>query len=410
MKEHKYFLLGIDLGGTKLRFILADYENGNITNPLGDRISKISIDSPLLEKEGIFDNEYFSKIPDSRKVSAYIIKKLHEYLENLGIPKNRIKGIGISVAGKIQKDRRFIGSNVPIKYAVKKEGYYGINLISELAGTFPKNIKIAIENDATCAGIAQGIYYKYMGIDPDTTFYVTVGTGIGGGGPKRDVDEIGHIIMDGAFPPLAVVCGCGATGCVETYASGEGLKNQALSILNFFMNDPETFKQFQTFENIRNEKKYDFRHLIDHSILKPLYLEKKEITAKQIFDSANLENPQNPPDPFALYLIETAAERIAQALISLSNIHGIERFGFGGSVAIQNPKFLNIIQEKISSIYKCSEDIFKKKLLIEISPLGESANDYGALFLVVPPDCEKKWIDTIIRMRGKSAHSFSQIP
>lgn len=64
-----------------------------------------------------------------------------------------------------------------------------------------------------------------MGIDPNTTFFVTVGTGIGGGGPKRDLNEVGHILVDGYFPKLVPRCGCGASGCIEAYASGEGIKN-----------------------------------------------------------------------------------------------------------------------------------------------------------------------------------------
>jgi len=395
MKKNK-FLLGIDLGGTRLRFILGDPEDGVIQDIDTGRKAKVSYDSPLNEAAVVFESSFFSKTPDNEKVAVYVVTNLIEYLTNLNICEKDIVGIGISVAGKVLKDRRFIGSNVPLKYTTKIGQSYGIEIVSILKNVFTETVNISIENDANCSGIVQASYYENKGIDPYKTFYITISTGIGGGGPKRDVDEVGHVNVDGYFPGLVPRCGCGSFGCIEAYASGRGIKNQAINILKLFYESPETFNEFNTFENIRTIGKYNLKHIVDQSVLRSMYLGKNKIDTKKIFELANIDELNNYTDQFATYLIEIAAERLAKVILTISNIHGIERFGIGGSVMINNPKFLDIVKAKLSSIYKTSNDIFKSELVIELSPLGEYISDCGALFLVVDPNFKKKWIEKVI--------------
>lgn len=391
------YLLGIDIGGTWLRFILAKSEDGSIPNIVPGKNTKVFYDSPLDETKNILNTPPFSTIPNNEKIAAYIISKLDEYLTHLDIRKEKIGGIGISAAGKILKDKRFMGSNVPLKYATRAGKSYGVEIIPALRRIFPSTV-ISIENDANCSGIVQSIYYKHMGIDPDKTFYITVSTGIGGGGPKRDMDEVGHINVDGYFPELVPKCGCGSFGCIEAYASGEGIKNQALGILNLYCHSPEKFKKFNVFEEIRTQGKYDLKHITDQTVLKDMFLKNEAITAKSIFEFANLDNSGNYTDEFSAYLVETAAERFAKVLLTISNIHDIERFGIGGTVVMNNPLYLDIVKDKLSRIYNVSDDIFKSGLEIEISPLGEYIGDYGALFLVINQENEKNWIETIMNL------------
>lgn len=393
------YVMGIDLGATQLRFILAVKENGSVDVPHGAS-SKRSFPSPLSEQDSLFSDPSFSQIPNTKKVPAYVTRELEIYLKELGIKQEAITGIGISVAGNVHSDGRFIGSNVPLKYAKKVGGFYGIDLITSLRAIFPKDIKIVVENDGNCAGTAQGIYYEQMGLDSNKTFFITVSTGIGGGGPKRDLDEVGHIIVDGYFPGLVPLCGCGAYGCIEAYASGEGIRNQAVSILDLFFKDKATFEKLIIFEAIRTEGAYNLNEMVDRSDLKHLYVDGLDIDTKTIFDFANLNKAKDAADRFAYYLIETAAERFAKVLHSLSNIHGIDRFGIAGGVVINNPRYLDVVRKKTATLRKASNGIFNSRIEIEVSPLGEYVTDYGALFLVVNPLYKKKWIDTIIKLKN----------
>ena len=89
---------------------------------------------------------------------------------------------------------------------------------------------VAIDNDATCAALAEWQYGAGRGVDD--MVMVTLGTGIGGGivaggrlqrGANGFAGEIGHIVVD----PDGPACPCGRKGCWERYASGTGLARLA---------------------------------------------------------------------------------------------------------------------------------------------------------------------------------------
>lgn len=87
-----------------------------------------------------------------------------------------------------------------------------------------------VDNDATCAAIAEWQEGAGLGVDDMVT--VTLGTGIGGGiisrgavvrGAHGFAGEIGHMVVDPNGPP----CPCGQRGCWECFASGTALQARA---------------------------------------------------------------------------------------------------------------------------------------------------------------------------------------
>jgi glucokinase len=87
-------------------------------------------------------------------------------------------------------------------------------------------VAVSIDNDATCALVAEMTYGVAKGIDD--TVLVTLGTGIGGGvaiggsirrGAHGFAGEPGHMCVD----PSGPLCVCGRNGCWERYASGSGV-------------------------------------------------------------------------------------------------------------------------------------------------------------------------------------------
>lgn len=87
-------------------------------------------------------------------------------------------------------------------------------------------ISVNIDNDATCALVAEMTYGAAQG--SDDVVLITLGTGIGGGvaiggsvrrGAHGFAGEPGHMCVDPSGPR----CVCGRHGCWERYASGAGL-------------------------------------------------------------------------------------------------------------------------------------------------------------------------------------------
>jgi glucokinase len=86
---------------------------------------------------------------------------------------------------------------------------------------------VAVDNDATCAILAEWQHGVAKGFDD--VVLVTLGTGIGGGlvmdgalqrGANGFAGEVGHMVVqpDGPF------CVCGRRGCWERFASGRALQ------------------------------------------------------------------------------------------------------------------------------------------------------------------------------------------
>lgn len=87
---------------------------------------------------------------------------------------------------------------------------------------------VAVENDATAAALAERMFGH--GLNQRSFLLVTLGTGTGGGvclngtvrrGRHGFAGEIGHVMVDSSAQ--AWPCGCGAKGCMESYAGTAGI-------------------------------------------------------------------------------------------------------------------------------------------------------------------------------------------
>jgi glucokinase len=97
------------------------------------------------------------------------------------------------------------------------------------------SIPVVLENDATAAAI--GEHWLGSSKDVESSVFVTLGTGVGGGlildgrvyrGVDGTAGEIGHICVE----PDGVLCGCGSHGCVEQYASATAIVRIAGELLH----------------------------------------------------------------------------------------------------------------------------------------------------------------------------------
>jgi glucokinase len=186
----------IDLGGTKLRSIVAD-GSGRV---LGDdiRLSRA--------QEGL------------EVVLGGMVESLDASLAKAGVERGRLRALGIASPGPVDSARGIVPD------APQLPGWRDVplaRLIEERVG-----VPVHLENDATAAALGEhrfgaGRGSRYM-------LYLTVSTGIGGGiiidgemygGKSGAAGELGHVVIDMNGPP----CGCGARGCLEAMASGTAI-------------------------------------------------------------------------------------------------------------------------------------------------------------------------------------------
>lgn len=191
--------LGIDIGGTSVKFGLFDME--------GTLLERWSI--PTRTEE------------NGAHILPEIAASLKERLEESGLDKEQIVGAGVGVPGQMGKDGFVL--------AAENLGWYNVPLaetLTELTG-----LRVRAENDANTAAL--GELWRGSGKRHHSMIFVTLGTGIGGGiiindkilsGADGAAGEIGHIHVE---ENMTERCNCGKYGCLEQVASATGVKRLA---------------------------------------------------------------------------------------------------------------------------------------------------------------------------------------
>lgn len=182
--------IGIDVGGTKVLGGVVD-ESGNI-------LEKARRDTP-------------------RQGGSELTKTIAEVALDL-MRNHKVSAVGVSAAGFVSSDRKTMLATPNIA------GWNGVNLDAELTELI--GIDVVIENDGNAAAWGEAVFGAGRG--EAHMLMLTVGTGIGSGivvngqlhrGAYGIAGEIGHMRV----VPEGHLCGCGARGCFEQYASGSGL-------------------------------------------------------------------------------------------------------------------------------------------------------------------------------------------
>lgn len=195
----KKYVIGIDLGGTKINGALADLE-GNV-------ISQHIIPTNASEGE--------------EKVLNRIFQVIEKVLTDASKTSEDIKAIGIGSPGPLDAKKGIIIStpNLP---------FDNFELIKPIKEKF--NIPTYLDNDANVAAIGEHIFGAGKGTD--NMVFITVSTGVGGGaiingkiyrGNTCNALEIGHTTIEKDGPR----CNCGNYGCVEALASGTAIGKRA---------------------------------------------------------------------------------------------------------------------------------------------------------------------------------------
>ena len=189
--------IGIDVGGTKIMGVVT------------------TVDGSLLERL----KEPTPKDPD------HVADGIRVMAEMLVEAASQPVGIGVGLPGIVDR-------NGVLHYAPNLPGVVGLDVTDVLRQSV--DLPVAVENDASCAAVAEHRLGAARG--HRDVVMVTIGTGIGGGliindelvrGANGFAGEPGHMLIDRNGP----VCACGTQGCWEAVASGAGLANLARMLI-----------------------------------------------------------------------------------------------------------------------------------------------------------------------------------
>lgn len=193
----KKYVVGVDLGGTKIYTALVDLE-GNI-------VKEKVVETLAAEGQEAVSGRILDTI-------AYVID---------GVDKDLIKAIGVGSPGPLDAKNGIIfePSNLPFK---------NYEIVKTIEDRY--SLPTYLDNDANVATLAEFMFGAGKGTE--NMVYVTVSTGIGGGaiingklyrGNTANALEVGHMTVSKEGPR----CGCGNVGCAESFASGTAIGKRA---------------------------------------------------------------------------------------------------------------------------------------------------------------------------------------
>ena len=351
------YLVGFDVGGTKLSLMIAD-RAGRIITKLREETDTAA--AHFAEYKGGL--AYLG-------LGAQMVRLLRQARDEAG---GEIAAIGIGTAGPLKEGDIYNSTNIKLtnlpRDAADKPLY--IPLVGPLKEEF--DLPIRLENDCNTAVLGE-VHY---GVGKETEdkhdlylVYVTLSTGLGAGvwdgghlltGKQGNAAEVGHFFVK----ENGLKCGCGNYGCAEAYCSGRGIaKNARMKLINEDLRPEENYGSIIL--RLAQQKASSSRFQVPGSKWRLL----ESITAPLVFQAAEVG------DRLAQEVIDEACYYGGIALADIANAYDPKIITVGGALALEHPEILAPLREEML-----------KHLNVEppevlLTPLGEEAVLFGALAL-----------------------------
>lgn len=317
------FVIGVDVGGTKVAAGLVDSE-GQIHNPI--------------------------RKPTNTSSPKATIKSIASIVESIivesGVDRQSIRGVGLGIPG-------LVDPKLGIGLASVNLQWRDVPVKAQLEDLL--DIPCVIENDVRAAAMGEACYGAVQGVK--NLIYLSIGTGIACGiilegklyhGANGIAGEIGHAMIDFNGPP----CKCGGNGCFEALAAGPAIAATAMAKIQFYQD----------------------------SLLMALCERKIEsLTSQMVFQAADQG------DPLAKETLYTISSFIAFVLQFLILAYDPQRVVLGGGVPMAGNLLLEPVLKRLQNRAAESWVLAKalKPGLVQLTTLGENIGILGAAALVL---------------------------
>jgi glucokinase len=308
--------LGIEIGGTKLQLGLG-HGDGKL----------LALWRGAVDVAGGGDG-----------IRRQITAAVPELLATAGVDRSQLRGVGVGFGGPTDDETQSVVKSHHVA------GWHGFPLAAWLSDVI--GLSTVICNDADVAGLAEALFGAGKGLSP--IFYITVGTGIGGGliidgeiyrGVGKGAAEVGHLRPVYPLSPSA-----GHDEILEHYAAGWGIARAA----------EDAARLGSDISGIR-------RAAADGPI-----------TGKSVAEAARLGNTM------ARGILDDAIEALAEGVCSVIKLLCPRRIIIGGGVSLIGEELFRPLRE-----YVAQRGMAAFAGLTEIVPaaLGEEVVVHGALAL-----------------------------
>jgi glucokinase len=194
----KGWVLGLDVGGTKIAALAAD-------------------DQAVIRGQVILPTDLSS----NPGTVASICATVEQVLRSAGAAMQQVSAIGIGIPGLVR------GGVVEMAVNLNLQSFALAAVLEQRFG-----VPVVVENDVRTAAL--GVYDYFQERESlHSLAYLSIGTGISAGlildgrlyrGANGMAGEIGHVSLDADGPH----CNCGLPGCLETFSAGPALAAFAL--------------------------------------------------------------------------------------------------------------------------------------------------------------------------------------
>lgn len=312
------YLLGIDLGGTKLA------------------IGLVTMEGVVVDE--VITHEHVDKCCDGIVDDMEIFT--NALLQKNNIDMDAVMGAGVVFPGHIRAS-----SGMCITTSNLSAGFKDYPLKEKIEERF-KGIPVFVDNDANAQAFAE---FKYgAGKGSKDMIFVTVSTGVGAGividgnlyrGMTGTAGEIGHTIIDAHSDRQ---CTCGNYGCLMTSTCGMFLPAMAV-------------------EHLRN------------GIESHMGVTEQNIKEKMTGRFVKLGIDQK--DPLSLAIMEESASGIGLALYNLHQLYNPEVFVLGGGLMNWGEPYLTAIKKRFHAL---ADKMLFDPIKIVVSEIGGDAGILGA--------------------------------